>query len=68
MYLAVTATNMYTQTLPDYKYASQISAYKYMLHITLHIHIFYDHDDNNIPPTYPMRLLIKDILFINIKP
>ena len=34
----------------------------------LHIHIFYVHDDNNIPPTYPMRLLIKDILFINIQP
>ena len=34
----------------------------------LHSHIFYDHDDNNIPPTYPMRLLIKDILFINIQP
>ena len=31
MYLAVTATNMYTQTLPNYMYASQISAYKYML-------------------------------------
>ena len=31
MYLAVTATNMYTQTLLDYTYASQISAYKYML-------------------------------------
>ena len=86
MYLAVTATNMYTQTLPDYTYASQISAYKYMfwegggggdgcdiLSVSdfsvpkpLHIHIFYDHDDNNIPPTYPMRLLIKDIL--NIQP
>ena len=31
MYLAVTATNMYTQTLPDCMYGSQISAYKYML-------------------------------------
>ena len=31
MYLAETATNMYTQTLPDYMYASQISAYEYML-------------------------------------
>ena len=31
MYLAVTAKNMYTQTLPDYMYASQISAHKYML-------------------------------------
>ena len=25
----------------------------------LHIHIFYDHDDNNIPPTYSTRLPIK---------
>ena len=86
MYLGVTATIMYTQTLPDYTYASQISAYKYMyggggggrggcdiLSVSdvsvpkpLHIHIFYDHDDKNIPPTYPMRLLIKDIL--NIQP
>ena len=32
----------------------------------LHIHIFFDHDDKNIPPTYPMGLLIKDIL--NIQP
>ena len=31
MYLAVSATSMYTQTLPDYTYASQISAYKCML-------------------------------------
>ena len=86
MYLAETATNMYTQTLPDYMYASQISAYKYMLWggggdrcdilsvsdfsvpKPLHIHIFYDHDDKNIPPIYPIRLLIKDILFINIQP
>ena len=86
MYLAVTATNMYTQTSPDYTYAvklvlintcygggggEDVTFYQFQILVCLkplHIHIFYDHDDNNIPPTYPMRLLIKDILFINIQP
>ena len=31
IYLEVAATNMYIQTLPDYTYASQISARKYTL-------------------------------------
>ena len=84
MYLAVTATNMYTQTLPDYTYVSQISAYKYMLwgggradviFYQFQILVCLNHYTfiyslimmiRTFLPSYPMGLLIKDIL--NIQP
>ena len=80
MYLPVTAINKFTQTLPDFMYASQICAliihahvyergtdvtffqFQILLCLSIsQIHIFYDHDDNNVPPTYPMRFLGQDI-------